>query len=115
MSRHSVPLKPGVDATEAWAGWDRPLQTFYVQVFRRNETGDDSDEAEEEELLWVGSDVGELRTPDEALRLLAPWCNIPDDLSATLQIDRLKTLANQDGPAQRQGKAFLDQLKRRRT
>lgn len=111
MSRHSVPLKPGVDATEAWAGWDRPLQSFYVQVFRRGET-DDGDEAEEEEILWVGNDVGELKTPDEALRLLAPWCDIPDSLSATLQIDRLKTLANPDGPAQQQAKAFLDQLKR---
>lgn len=111
MSRHSVPVKPEVNATEAWAGWDRPLQTFYVQVFRRGDT--DDDEAEADEILWAGSDVGELRTPDDALRLLAPWCDIPDELSATLQIDRLKTLANRDGPAQQQAKAFLEMLRRR--
>lgn len=109
MSRHPVPLKPGVDATEAWVGWDRPLQTFFVQVFRRTEGGDD---AEEDEIFWRGSDYGEVRAPDEALRLLAPWCDIPAGLSATLQVDRLKTLANRDGPAQQQGLAFLQQLKR---
>lgn len=111
MSRHTVPLKAGIDATEAVVGWDRPLQTFYVQVLRKSE-GDDGDS---EELLWEGAEIGQLKTPDEALRLLEPFCDVPAGLSATLQIDRMKTLANQDGPAQRQGKALLEELKRRRT
>lgn len=110
MSRHTVPLKAGVDATEAVVGWDRPLQTFYVQVLRKSEAND----GDSEELLWEGAEMGQLKTPDEALRLLEPFCDIPAGLSATLQIDRLKTLANQDGAAQRQGKAFLNQLKRKR-
>ena len=110
MSRHSVPLKPGTNATEAVVGWDRPLGTFYAQVLRKNEDDDD----ETEELLWEGAELGQLKTPDEALRLLEPFCDIPAGLSATLQIDRLKTLANRDGPAQTQAKAFLEELKRRR-
>ncbi len=111
MSRHTVPLKPGIDATEAVVGWDRPLQTFFVQVLRK---GSDAEE-ETEELLWEGAELGQLQTPDEALRLLEPYCDVPAGLSATLQIDRLKTLANRDGPAQQHGKAFMEQLKRRRS
>ncbi|KHL24193.1 hypothetical protein PK98_14415 [Croceibacterium mercuriale] len=111
MSRHTVPIKAGIDACEAFVGWDRPLQTYFVQVFRSST----EDDGEEEEILWEGADPGQLKTPDEALRLLAPWCDIPEGLSATLQIDRMKTLANRDGPAQAQAKAFLEQLKRRRS
>ena len=107
MSRHAIPLKPGSDATEAFVGWDRPLQTFFVQVLRRTDDGED------DILLWEGADYGEIKTPAEALRLLEPWCDIPDGIAATLQIERMKTLANRDGPAQRQGKDFLDRLKRR--
>jgi len=109
MSRHIVPIKAGVDASQAIAGWDRPLRTYFVQVFRSDDDG------EEEEILWEGAEPDQLKTPDEALRLLAPWCDIPDGLSATLQIDRMKTLANRDGPAQTQAKAFLEELKRRRS
>jgi hypothetical protein len=110
MSRHTVPIRAGIDACEAFVGWDRPLQTYFVQVFRKS----DEDGDEEDEILWEGVEPGQLKTPDEALRLLAPWCDIPEGLSATLQIDRMKTLANPDGPAQTQAKSFLDEVKRRR-
>ena len=33
MSRHQLPLREGVEATSAWIGWDRPLLTFFAQVF----------------------------------------------------------------------------------
>ena len=79
MSRHAIPLKAGSDATEAFVGWDRPLQTFFVQVLRQNDGEDDT-------LLWEGADYGEIKTPAEALRLIEPWCDIPDGISVTLQM-----------------------------
>lgn len=105
MSRHAIPLKPGIDATEAVAGWDRPLQTFFVQVLRRTEDGED------EILLWEGAEYGEIKTPAAALRLLEPWCDIPDSLSATLQIERMETLAASDGPRQKEARDFLKRLR----
>lgn len=108
MSRHSIPLKPGNEATEAVAGWDRPLQTFFVQVLKQGEDGED------EVLLWEGADYNEIKTPSAALKLLEPWCEIPAGMSATLQIEQMETLASYDGPRQREARQFLDDLKRRR-
>ena len=105
MSRHIVPLKSDVEATEAVIGWDRPLQTFFVQVFRDNDAGDD------EAFIWEGTEFGEIETPEAALRFLEPYCDVPNGLSATLQIERMKTLADHDGPAQEDAKAFLAKLK----
>lgn len=104
MSRHIVPLRFGVEATEAVIGWDRPLQTFFVQVFRDNGDG------EGEAFIWGGTEFGEIETPEAAIRFLEPYCDVPKGLSATLQIERMKTLADHDGPAQEDAKAFLARL-----
>ncbi|WP_239806004.1 hypothetical protein [Croceicoccus hydrothermalis] len=108
MSRHIVPLKFDVEATEAVVGWDRPLQTFFVQVFRDDGNGED------EAFIWEGTEFGEIETPEAAIRFLEPYCLIPNGLSATLQIERMKTLAAHDGPAQQDAKAFLAKLNARR-
>jgi hypothetical protein len=61
----------------------------------------------EEAVVWVGSVPGELPTAAAALAVIAPYCEIPDGLAATLETDRLKTLAQKDGPAQRTAKLGL--------
>ena len=102
MSRREVPLKsPAGRAIRAIVGWDRPLETFFVQVFERDADG------EEDAFIWKGTFPGQLPTPRSALDVVAPWCAIPDGLAAALETDRLKTLAAADGPAQSAAKRAL--------
>ena len=102
MSRREAPLKPSADrAVRAVVGWDRPLETFFAQVFETDTDG------EEEAFVWLGTFPGELPTPRSALDVIAPWCTIPDGLAAALETDRLKTLASHDGPAQFAAKRAL--------
>ena len=110
MSRHQVPLRPGVAASSAWIGWDRPLMTFFAQVF----TSDPEDPEEETEILWVGTSEAELPRPIDAIRLLEPYCDVPAEIAAQLEIDRMKTLATIDGPNQEEAKAFLARLEARK-
>lgn len=109
MSRHELALKPGVDATSAYVGWDRPLQTFFAQVF----TEHPSDPDEEIDILWRGTSEGELPRPVDAIRLLEPYCDVPAEIAVKLEIDRMKTLAMVDGPNQEEAKAFLARLEAR--
>ena len=96
MSRHELSIHPDrSDATRAAVGWDRPLATFYAQIFRRDEG-----EADETAFLWIGTYPGELKTAADALAIVAPYAVIPTGLSAELETDRLKTLGARDGPAQ---------------
>lgn len=109
MSRHEVPVKNGIDATSAWIGWDRPMQTFYAQVLSEPATADQDDEI----LLWVGTDIGEISRPIDAIRAIEPYCDVPAELAATLEIERMKTLAAVDGPNQQEAKEFLRRLEQR--
>lgn len=103
MSRHEIPAKPeNSKITRGTVGWDRPLQTFFAQMFAHSD-----EEGEEEAIVWVGSVPGELPSAAAALAVIAPYCEIPAGLAATLETDRLKTLAQQDGPAQRTAKLGL--------
>jgi hypothetical protein len=104
MSRHEVPAKPAnPKVIRGTVGWDRPLQTFFAQVFALSDEEGEGEEA----IVWVGSFPGELPTAAAALAVIAPYCEIPDGLAATLETDKLKTLAQVDGPAQRTGKLGL--------
>lgn len=94
MSRHTFPGKGG--ASEVAIGWDRPLATFFVQVFRP----DPLEAGEETAFIWVGTDIGELPTAAAAISIAAPHADLPGTLGATLETDRLKTVAASDGPAQ---------------
>lgn len=109
MSRHQLPLREGVEASSAWIGWDRPLLTFFAQVF----VTDPADPDEEVELLWRGTSEGELPRPVDAIRLLEHYCEIPAEIAASLEIDRMRTLATVDGPNQQEAKAFLARLEAR--
>ncbi len=55
MSRYDLKSRPDMpDVVRAAVGWDRPLQTFFAQVFFR--TTDEPDEGEA--LIWVGTEPG---------------------------------------------------------
>lgn len=102
MSRHSFPGKAG--ATEVAIGWDRPLATFFVQVLAPHPVLAD----EETTILWQGTAIGELPTAASAIRIAQPYADLPETLGATLETDRLRTVATHDGPAQTTAKRFID-------
>ena len=101
MSRHSFPGKAGT--TEVAIGWDRPLATFYVQVLAPHPTlaGEDAT------VLWEGTAVGELPTAACAIRIAQDYADLPETLGATLETDRLRTVATRDGPAQLAARRFI--------
>ncbi len=105
MSRHKIPLRDGVRAESAWIGWDRPLNTFFAQVL-----GLPDAEGEQEELVWAGTSYSEMTKAAEAVRVLEPWCDIDAGMVARLEIDRMATLARQDGPNQIEAKSFMTRL-----
>lgn len=94
MSRHTF---TGLDGENTVAiGWDRPLETFFVQVLAPHPTL----EGEQEILFWKGTDLRELPTAADALTAARLWALLPIDLGATLETDRMKTLGNSDGEHQ---------------
>lgn len=102
MSRRDIPIKDGERrAVRAVVGYDRPLETFFAQVFETDADG------EEDAFLWQGTFPGELPTPRSAIALIEPFCDVPADLAAALETDRLKTLAQQDSPGQAEAKRLL--------
>lgn len=102
MSRHDFAGKAG--ATTVSLGWDRPLETFFVQVL----APDPDNEGEESAIIWVGTEPGELPSAAAAISIAEPHADLPKTLGATLEIDRLRTVAAADGPAQIAAKRFLN-------
>lgn len=100
MSRYDFAGKNG--ATKVSVGWDRPLSTFFVQVFRPDPEMED----EEQTFIWEGTSPGELTKAADALRLAAPYADLPPDIASTLETNRLKTLGQSDGTAQRTAKQW---------
>lgn len=103
MSRHRLTARPETGATHAVIGWDRPLGTFFVQLLGNVDDG-------EETILCEGTGYGEIPTPAAAIALVAPYCTISDDLAAQLEIDRMATLASNDGPAQQAARILLGRI-----
>ncbi|WP_337847804.1 hypothetical protein [Sphingomonas sp.] len=104
MSRYE--LKPREDRPEiikAVVGWDRPLQTFFAQVFTR--TADEPEEGEA--TIWVGTEPGELPTAEAAIAVVAPHAEIPADLAAVLRADMHETVGVRDGAHQAEAKRRL--------
>ena len=96
MSRYE--LQPRADASGvvgAAVGWDRPLQTFFAQVFERDADGEDH------ATLWIGTEPGELASPEAAIALVAVAAVIPADLASQLATDRDASVGTGDGPEQR--------------
>ena len=98
MSRHDFEhTDPETGATyEIAVGWDRPLQTFFAQVFIFPIGVSTADEP----ILFSGCDIGEHDAPESVLALLRDYFPIPDDLGAKLEADRDATRNQKDGPSQ---------------
>src|SRR5919107_581190 len=59
-------------------GWDRPLATYFVQVWDVPDGAEDHEEGEL--LLWGGTAWGELTEVDELERALSPFAELPRGL-----------------------------------
>lgn len=95
MSRHELrPLPGSAPVTRGVVGWDRPLQTFFAQLFSINE------EDEEEAHIWVGTFPQELASAGAAIAVVKASCHVPADLAAILETERLASLGTGDGPQQ---------------
>ena len=93
MSRYTFVGKAG--ATKVAIGWDRPSRTFFAQVFRF-----DAEEGDDTAFIWEGTVAGELSSAAAAIAIVAPYADLPADLGATLETDRLRTLGSPDGERQ---------------
>ncbi|OAH45460.1 hypothetical protein AX777_17805 [Sphingobium yanoikuyae] len=104
MSRHDLHTRDDrPDVVRATVGWDRPLQTFFAQVFFRTEDEPDEGEA----LIWVGTEPGEILTPEAAIAIVAPHVVIPANLAAQLDADMRATIGAKDGQFQAAAKRSL--------
>lgn len=104
MSRHD--LQPRADqphVVSATVGWDRPLQTFFAQVFFRTEDEPDEGEA----LIWFGTEPGELLTAAAAIAIVAPHAEVPADLADKLDAEMRETIGMKDGRHQAAAKRSL--------
>ncbi len=103
MSRYTLePLDNRPDVKSIAIGWDRPLASFFVTVF-----GPRDADGEDVILEWQGTAPDELPTAASALAVAARYATIPGGMGATLETDRLKTLATPDGSEQRRNRRFL--------
>lgn len=84
-------LQGSADAVTVVLGWDKPLQTYFAQVWD-GEIGGDCEEPDNL-LLWAGCRWQELPTIESLARTLADYAAIPDDLRARLAEDRLSGVA----------------------
>ena len=104
MSRHDLQPKSGLtDIIKATVGWDRPLQTFFAQVFTRAEAEDEDGDA----TIWIGTEPGELPTPEAAIAVVAPYAVIPDGLVEQLNAEMKATIGIVDGEYQARAKRRL--------
>jgi hypothetical protein len=91
MSCHELRAMPNaVVVTRGLIGWDRPLQTFFVQMFSINEEGGESAH------LWIGRHPHEIDTAVSAIAIVSGDCVIPQGLAATLEAERRATLGTFD-------------------
>ena len=110
MSRYELrALAEAVVVTRGAVGWDRPLQTFFAQLFSID------DEGEEHAHVWIGTYphvwIGtyphELDSAVAAIAIVAGDCVVPGGLAKTLETDRLASLGTFDGPGQVELKSVL--------
>lgn len=104
MSRYELtPRDDQPEIIQVVVGWDRPLQTFFAQVFTRTEAEPEEGEA----TIWLGTEPGELPTPEAAITVVAPYAEVPDTLAARLENDMRGTVGVRDGAHQAEAKRRL--------
>ncbi|MDF8335561.1 hypothetical protein [Novosphingobium cyanobacteriorum] len=85
MSRYSLkPLPHRGDVFEVAVGWDPALNTFFVIVF-----GVPDAVRELEVRMWRGKNLGEICTVEPLLAFAGQFAEIPSELAAKLERDRL--------------------------
>lgn len=89
MSRHYISRNP----LEIVVGWDAPLETFFLQIL--NLTKDE----EEELVLWLGTQPGELPTVADLESALTPHAALTPELRQRLEAE--KTESTRPSPLQR--------------
>ena len=102
MSRHII---PGFDARfTVVVGWDNPLQTFFTQVARADDSDDDDNDPV---LLWIGGTFGEVTDPAALVAPLALYATLTEDHVAQLGADRDAKRGSGPTPTQRANLAAL--------
>lgn len=83
MSRYSIPAR--LEIYEVVVGWDNPLSTYFAQVFDRTKDEDDDHHC----VLWLGAELGEIRTVNDLMEAVARYVDIPPDIVWRLYLDRM--------------------------
>ena len=84
MSRYDLPGRE--PRFRLVVGWDRPLWTFFAQVWERRPAPNG---AEEEVICcWVGCAPGEVTAADYLADAVREFCDIPDDVLEQLETDK---------------------------
>jgi len=97
VSSHDlVPKANQPHVVRATVGWDRPLQTYFAQVFFVT----DDEPVEGEALIWIGTAPGELLTAEAAIAIVEPHAIVPDGLAAQLESEMRETIGLRDGAHQ---------------
>ena len=62
-------------------GWDKPLHTYFAQVW-------DEDQLSDDPVLWVGVAFGQVPSCEQLEHLLKPYADIPEDICIQLTQDK---------------------------
>ena len=103
MSRYDLKPKAHSGAIAVGVGWDRPLQTYFAQVFTPTQGEPDQGEA----TTWLGTEPGELPTPEAAIAVVVRYAEIPATLASDLEADMRATMGVEDGTHQAEAKRGL--------
>lgn len=99
MSRHPLEVRADQPTIgEAFIGWDRPMRTFFVQVYA---TRDGKAEEDDDDLvLWRGTGFGEIAHAGAAIALVQPFAVVPEALAVALEREREESASIADTPLQ---------------
>ena len=82
MSRHSVTSK--CPTHQVVVGWDRPMHSFFAQVFDL-----ESAKGSEDIVFWIGADrVGEVVDVEKLAIATSPYAEITEALKNTLREEK---------------------------
>lgn len=96
MSRYDLqPLKEFPAILSVTIGWDRPLQTFFIQIFEQQ-----PEDPEPVLIIWEGTDYHALPDAEKVIDLAAKYAIIPEDLADKLALDQDKSRSIKDSALQ---------------